>query len=128
MFKYFILFTSLIALASCTNSEVTPSSTINPKWNATETASKPREEVLYVDVREDDEWKAGHIEWALHVKLGDIEAGKFDQIPKDTPVSLYCRSGRRSGIAYDILTKAGYINVKNVWGMDGIASVKIVRE
>ncbi|MFZ2256430.1 MAG: rhodanese-like domain-containing protein [Patescibacteria group bacterium] len=47
------------------------------------------------------------------MKLADIEAGRLDKIPKDTPVALYCRSGRRSSIAYDILTKAGYTNITN---------------
>jgi rhodanese-related sulfurtransferase len=83
MFKYFILFLSLLTLASCTKTEATPSNTMKQ----TENASIPsKQTLLYVDVREDEEWAAGHIEWAKHVKLGDIEAGNFSAIPKDTPL------------------------------------------
>ena len=90
-------------------------------------AEESLEKTVYVDVREDHEWAAWHIDGALHVKLGDIEAGKLDAIPKDVPVALYCRSGRRSGIAYDILTKAWYTNVTNAWGMEQVSGVKIVQ-
>jgi phage shock protein E len=61
------------------------------------------------------------------VKLGDIEAGNFSQIPKDTPVNLYCRSGRRSAIAYNILNNAGYTNITDVGGMEQIQGVNITR-
>ena len=82
---------------------------------------------LYVDVREDDEWAAWHIDWALHVKLGDIEAGKLDAIPKDVPVALYCRSGRRSGIAYDILSKAWYTNIRDAGAITNIAGERLTK-
>lgn len=120
MFKYILLTLSLITLASCTNTKATPSNTIQPNNVQTN-------QTLYVDVREDNEWAAGHIEWALHVKLGDIEAGNFSVIPKDIPVNLYCRSGRRSAIAYNILKNAGYTNITDVWGMDSVRGVTIVR-
>jgi phage shock protein E len=120
--KYLILITSFLLLASCT-SETLEKNTQVSTVNATQTRST----ALYVDVREPSEWQAGHIEWAILVPLADIEAGRLDKIPKDTPVALYCRSGRRSGIAYDILKKAGYTNISNVWGMDQVPWVQIVR-
>ena len=59
MFKYFILFLSLLTLASCTKTEATPSNAMKQ----TENASIPsKQTLLYVDVREDEEWAAGHIE------------------------------------------------------------------
>lgn len=122
MFKYSIIFLSLLLLASCTQIPKTDTKSPPPQASVT-----PTSKTLYVDVREDDEWTAGHIEWAMHVKLGEIEAGKFDQIPKDTPVSLYCRSGRRSGIAYRILKNAGYTHITDVWAMEQLQGVTIVR-
>jgi rhodanese-related sulfurtransferase len=95
------LFLGLILLSGCSLSHPSKTSDTSPAH-----AEAYLEKTIYVDVREDDEWAAGHVDGALHVKLGDIQAGKFDAIPKDVPVALYCRSGRRSGIAYDILTKA----------------------
>ena len=120
--KYFLLITSLLLLAGCTTETLDQSTRVTPVH-----ANQAQSHLLYVDVREDDEWQAGHIDWAIHVKLGDIEAGRLDKIPKDTPVALYCRSGRRSGIAYDILKKAGYTNITNVWGIDQVPWVQIVK-
>lgn len=108
--QYIILVTSLLFLASCTqNSTETPVA----KNTTSVLQSQSQSKTLYVDVREPSEWQVGHIDGAILVPLGEIEAGNFSQIPKDTPVSLYCRSGRRSGIAYDILTRAGYTNISN---------------
>lgn len=107
--KYFLLTTSILFLASCNQSspEVTVIKDTTP-------IIQSQSQTLYVDVREPSEWQAGHIDGAILVPLGEIESGDFRKIPKDTPVKLYCRSGRRSGIAYDILTKAGYTNISNV--------------
>lgn len=121
MFKYFILFFSLIVLTSCTWSNAERTNQPNTTNNLQTTQAQ------YVDVREPSEWAAGHIEWAVLVPLGQIQAGDFSQIPKDTPVKLYCHSGRRAEIAQGILTKAGYTNVTNVWGIDTVPNVKIVR-
>lgn len=120
MLKYFILLLSFITLASCTNTKATPSSTIQP-------TNVQTNKTLYVDVREPSEWAAGHVDGAILVPLGQIEGGDYSQIPKDVPVRLYCHSGRRAGIALDILTKAGYTNVENVGGIESVAGVKIVR-
>lgn len=62
MFKYTILFISLITLASCSNTQANPSSTVKTTGNTTLASKKSIEKVLYVDVREDEEWAAGHIE------------------------------------------------------------------
>jgi phage shock protein E len=63
-----------------------------------------------VDVRELSEWRAGHIAGAVHLPLSQLERAKIipSEIAKDKPVYLYCRSGRRSGIAAKILQKQGY--------------------
>ena len=59
MFKYFILFLSLLTLASCTKTEATPSNAMKQTEN---TSIPSKQTLLYVDVREDEEWAAGHIE------------------------------------------------------------------
>ncbi len=122
MYKYLIIFIfGFFTLTSCSSSN---SPNEAPKNQTTDSSTT---KILYVDVREDNEWMEWHIDGAIHVKLGDIEAGKYDKIPKDIPVSLYCRSGRRSGIAHDILSKAGYTNITNVWGMTTVTNVIIVQ-
>jgi rhodanese-related sulfurtransferase len=70
-----------------------------------------------VDVREDDEWRAGHAAGAEHLGKSiierDIEAAIPDQA---TEVILYCGGGYRSALAADVLQQMGYTNV---WSMAG---------
>jgi rhodanese-related sulfurtransferase len=60
---------------------------------------------LLVDVRERDEWVAGHAPAARHVPMGDID--RPDVVPHDMPVILVCRSGRRSALVTEVLCRAG---------------------
>ena len=77
--------------------------------------------VYLLDVREDDEWTAGHAPKAVHIALGELSA-KVDEVPKDQPVYVICRSGARSGRATQALGANGW-DVTNVSdGMQGWAS------
>ncbi|MGI8806884.1 MAG: rhodanese-like domain-containing protein [Acidimicrobiales bacterium] len=66
-----------------------------------------------LDVREDDEWAAGHAPEAVHVPLAEVSdaASRFD----GRQVLSVCRSGGRSAKAAEILAAAG-IDVRNVAG------------
>jgi rhodanese-related sulfurtransferase len=71
----------------------------------------------FVDVREDDEWRAGHAKGAIHLGKGIIERDVVNHIPnKSDEVILYCGGGFRSALAADNLQKMGYTNVIS---MDG---------
>lgn len=59
---------------------------------------------LAVDVREDAEWQAGHLEGSQHQPLGDLDPGT---LPDDRPLVAVCRSGRRSADAARQLEAAG---------------------
>lgn len=70
-----------------------------------------------IDVREDNEFKAGHAEGATHLGRGVIErdiVGKFPD--KDAELILYCGGGFRSALAADNLQKMGYTNVFSMIG------------
>lgn len=70
-----------------------------------------------IDVREDNEWEAGHARRALHMGRGVIERDIVHQIPqKDTELILYCGGGYRSALAADNLQKMGYTNVLSMAG------------
>jgi glyoxylase-like metal-dependent hydrolase (beta-lactamase superfamily II) len=68
-----------------------------------------------LDVREPDEFEAGHIEGAINVPLGDVEA-KLDRIPTDRPLLAYCGHGERSSTALSILQRAGAGPLLNLGG------------
>lgn len=70
-----------------------------------------------IDVREDNEWEAGHAAGARHMGRGVIERDVVQTFPdKATELVLYCGGGFRSALAADMLEKMGYTNV---WSMDG---------
>ncbi len=73
------------------------------------------EKPLIIDVREQSEWDAGHIEGASLMPLGVVDK-KITSVAKDQEVVLICRSGNRSSQAAQILAKMGYTNIKNVVG------------
>lgn len=68
-----------------------------------------------VDVRQPEEWNAGHAPNATLIPLGALSARLAD-IPRDREVLLICRSGNRSGAAQRQLLQFGYEQVINVSG------------
>ncbi len=72
-------------------------------------------DVTIVDVRELDEWNAGHIAEAHHVPLSAWPAA-VTQIPAGKPVVLVCHSGGRSARAAAHLGKSGGVDIYNVAG------------
>ena len=66
--------------------------------------------VILVDVRTAEEYGSGHIENALNidVKQDDFEEIAIKTLPKNKTVAVYCRSGRRSKKAAEILSQNGY--------------------
>jgi rhodanese-related sulfurtransferase len=72
---------------------------------------------LLIDVREKEEWLAGHIAGAIHLSRGIIEFQIQDQAPDlNTPIILCDYRGRRSDLVADNLQKMGYNNVMTVAG------------
>jgi rhodanese-related sulfurtransferase len=71
-----------------------------------------------VDVREHDEWHAGHAPGALHIPLGELGA-RYPEIPKDGAIYLICRSGARSDQAARALAGAGWEVLNVADGMNG---------
>jgi rhodanese-related sulfurtransferase len=61
-----------------------------------------------VDVRTAEEFASGHVPGAINIPYDQIARRASEIGPPSTPVVLYCRTGRRSGIAVEALQKAGY--------------------
>ena len=68
-----------------------------------------------VDVREANEFAKGHLKNAVNIPLSELR-DRFDEIPKDIPVYLHCRSSQRSYNAVMALQNSGYDNVVNISG------------
>jgi NADPH-dependent 2,4-dienoyl-CoA reductase/sulfur reductase-like enzyme/rhodanese-related sulfurtransferase len=73
------------------------------------------EDAFIMDVREKYEWDAGHIIGARHIPLSEFRK-RLDEIPRDEPVYIHCRSGQRSYNAVRALQHLGYTEVYNVSG------------
>jgi len=75
------------------------------------------EKFVLVDVREDNEWAAGHLPGAVHLARGIIERDIETKYPDPTAeLVLYCGGGFRSALVAESLQKMGY---RNVISMDG---------
>ena len=85
------------------------------------TGDAARSDVVYVDVRSDEEWAAGHVEGAIHIPHTEMAEryGELEQY-EGKELVLYCRSGRRAGIAENVLEEAGFENVSNAGGLSDL--------
>jgi len=74
---------------------------------------------LIVDVREQSEYDAGHIENAILVPLSEIQQGNFEPLDDmSQTILIYCRSGSRAATASQILADAGYENIYDFGGIN----------
>lgn len=69
-----------------------------------------------LDVREDDEWTAGHAPDAVHIPLGEL-GERAGEVPQDRKVYVVCRAGGRSAQAVAALNQAGWDSVNVSGGM-----------
>ena len=71
-----------------------------------------------LDVREQEEYDAGHIPGAILIPYTQIEEMANEMLPeKDQLILVYCRSGRRSKIAAEALAELGYTNIQEFGGI-----------
>ncbi len=80
----------------------------------TTTVSDVADDAVVVDVREADEWAAGHAPNAVHIPLGELTA-RLEELPDGDAVPVVCRSGARSGRAVAWLVQQGF----DVANLDG---------
>ena len=74
------------------------------------------EDYILIDVRTVDEYAGGHIPTAINIPY-DVIGDNLPTDNKDAKIIVYCRSGRRSGIAKETLDSLGYSNVINFGGV-----------
>ena len=77
--------------------------------------AKERKPVL-LDARPAEEYDVSHIAGARRVGFGDFDLSRVKDLPKDTAIVVYCSVGYRSEKVTEKLMKAGFTNVKNLYG------------
>lgn len=77
------------------------------------------DDAYWIDVRTPEEYAAGHVSGAVNIPY-EVIGQRISEVTedRDAVIYLYCRSGRRSGIALDTLTEAGYSNAINAGGLE----------
>lgn len=112
MFRIMSLISSLLALLSCGNKVA---------WTDLDAAAfetlLQSDAPTLVDIRTSEEYSAGHLPGACNVDWYDADFLQKMEVsfPKETPLAIYCRSGKRSAAAAAKLSKAGY-SVTNLLG------------
>jgi phage shock protein E len=103
LFVAAVLGTSL--LPSCKNGDSRPPEMV---------AAKQKRTGVWIDVRTPEEFTSGHLEGAANIPYDGIDGRIAALVPdKNAEIHLYCRSGRRSGLARETLLGLGYIKVTN---------------
>lgn len=105
----------------------TLSSTSSPGQQVASTVQLASDTKIY-DVRTIDEYNTSHVKTAALFPLTDMQAGKFPDIPKDTPIALYCHSGNRAGQALTLMKQAGFTNVRSLGGLTDLAKYGLKAE
>ena len=96
------IFFSVLLFSACSLSDVDPNEFV---INETSTV---------IDVRTQREYKTGHLKNAINIPYGEISNKISEHVAdKNKEIIVYCRSGRRSGIAKKTLHDMGYTNVIN---------------
>ena len=73
---------------------------------------------VLLDVRTPEEHKTGYLEGALLLPLAELESKISSTVSdKNTPIYIYCRSGRRAGTAVEKLKTMGYTDLHNLGGV-----------
>ncbi|WP_321273381.1 rhodanese-like domain-containing protein [uncultured Vibrio sp.] len=78
---------------------------------------------MIVDVRTPREFAEGHLDNAVNFPLSELDK-HFKGIVKDKEIVLYCRSGNRSGKAYQYLQSKGFTNLHNAGGFEELQNVQ----
>lgn len=122
------VFLPLVATIGCSSSDeaapdqaMSDTTMVAQSTDTTATAADammPVENVV-IDVRTPAEFAEGHLDGAVNL---DLEGGVFEQqfmsLSKDGTYSIYCRSGRRSAVAVQMMKDAGYTYIIDLGGLE----------
>ncbi len=79
---------------------------------------KSYKDYMIIDVRTPEEYSEGHLDDAINIEYQDVvEKLNEKNISKDTPIIVYCKSGGRSGQAYESLKQVGFTHIYDLGAM-----------
>ena len=85
---------------------------------STESKISMETNAVLLDVRTPEEHKSGYLEGAVLLPLAELESKISSKVSgKNTPIYIYCRSGRRAGTAVEKLKAMGYTDLHNLGGL-----------
>lgn len=105
MKKIFILIAGLLLLTGCNNKEMSEKENMNNKEYSINEIIEENNYVI-VDVRTKEEYDEGHVKGSINIPYDEID--ESTTLDKTKTIIVYCRSGRRSAIAYDTLKAFGF--------------------
>lgn len=115
MKKIIILFIIPFIICSCSNKEDV---VVVQRVNCEQKNKLLTEDAILIDVRTSEEYKEEHLDEAINISVETIASVIEDKVKdKSTKIVVYCRSGKRSSNAANILIDKGY---KNVYDLGGI--------
>lgn len=123
MMRYFILFVSLFSLTAF--GQTKEYRAMLKKWYSADfptisiadaKAKIGKSNVYFLDTREQKEYNVSHIENAVFTGYDHFKISSVSHIPKNAEIIVYCSIGARSQTVGQRLMKAGYTNVKNMYG------------
>jgi rhodanese-related sulfurtransferase len=128
MYKLFHILAIIFTLNSCTKAQKVNNAAYNfmlqrllsfsvPTISVAElVALQKKQTVTLLDAREPAEYKISHIATARNVGYDHFEVTAVNDIAKDAPIIIYCSVGYRSEKIGEKLQKAGFTNVRNLYG------------
>ena len=116
-----LLFSAVAALAftslTLAGEPNAPSAKVTPmtQEQLLEHQAKHADHLFVLDVRTPAEYAEGHVPGAVNVPHDQL-ASRLAEVPRDKDVVLYCRSGRRTALAADVLASHGYTRLSHLEG------------
>lgn len=119
--KFLVIIVVLLLLVGCGKKEEKKIESGKVTCNQMKTIMKYDNNPVLIDVRTAEEYNEGHLDGAINIPYDVIVnpgVTIMDSIiPDETPIVVYCKSGNRSGQAYNSLKMAGYKNVYDMGAM-----------
>ena len=120
MKKLILILMAVMLLSACGQAKEKDQGAVymNITAERAKTLMDSEEGYIILDVRTQAEFDEGHIPGAILIPNTEIEARAEENLPdKDQLILVYCRSGRRSKLAAEILAGLGYTNVREFGGI-----------